>query len=65
MPQTPIDRSFNRDDAQKAGRPPRPATEPHGAEGSSRTPKTRTDPATGAPMRDAPAPNQSKSDDVA
>jgi hypothetical protein len=33
----------------KPGEPPRPATEPHGSEGSSQTHKTRTDPATGAP----------------
>jgi hypothetical protein len=33
----------------KEGRPPRPATEPRGAEGSTRTPKTATDPATGEP----------------
>ena len=33
--------------------PPRPATEPEGSEGSSDTPKTLTDPATGAPHEDA------------
>jgi len=33
----------------KPGKPPRPATEPHGSEGSSHTNKTRTDPSTGAP----------------
>jgi hypothetical protein len=33
----------------KAGDPPRPKTEPNGSEGSSDTPKTKTDPATGAP----------------
>jgi hypothetical protein len=33
--------------------PPRPATEPEGSEGSSDTPKTLTDPATGAPHSDA------------
>ena len=33
------------------GRPPRPATEPPGAEGSTKTSKTETDPATGEPQR--------------
>ena len=43
-------RRYSHDDDLKpdvAGRPPRPATEPAGAEGSSRTSKTATDPATG------------------
>lgn len=31
----------------KAGGPPRPATEPNGSEGSSNSGKTETDPATG------------------
>jgi hypothetical protein len=31
------------------GRPPRPATEPPGAKGSQQTPKTLTDPGSGAP----------------
>jgi hypothetical protein len=31
----------------KDGKPPRPATEPRGAEGSSDSPKTRTDPGSG------------------
>lgn len=35
----------------KPGDPPRPATEPQGAEGSSKTRKTQTDPATGEPNR--------------
>ena len=30
--------------------PPRPATEPEGAEESTKTDKTRTDPATGSPQ---------------
>ena len=39
-----------REDANlKPGAPPRPATEPAGSEGSTKTPKTKTDPATGAP----------------
>jgi hypothetical protein len=29
------------------GQPPRPATEPHGAADSARSPKTRTDPGSG------------------
>ena len=33
----------------KAGHPPRPATEPKGAEGSSNSGRTETDPATGQP----------------
>ena len=33
----------------KPGSPPRPASEPKGSEGSSKTDKTLTDPATGAP----------------
>ncbi len=33
----------------KPGQPTRPATEPDGAEGSSKTSKTKTDPATGKP----------------
>ena len=32
---------------RREGEPPRPATEPHGAEGSSRNPKTRSDPGSG------------------
>jgi hypothetical protein len=47
------DPRYNRDDqlrpAPTEGRPPRPSTEPAGAEGSARTPKTATDPATGEP----------------
>ncbi len=35
----------------RSGRPPRPATEPHGAKGSSRTSHTMTDPATGEASR--------------
>ncbi len=33
----------------KEGSPPRPVTEPKGAEGSSNSGRTETDPATGAP----------------
>ena len=35
--------------AQRAGEPPRPATEPPGSEGSSNPGDTETDPATGEP----------------
>lgn len=53
MPATPADRPSNRsvenEDLKPAGegRPPRSANEPHGSEGSARTPKTDTDPASG------------------
>lgn len=57
------DQRLNRDEDQKPGRPPRPATEPAGSKGSSRTAKTMTDPATGAPTPGAPAPNQSRAED--
>ena len=53
---------YNRDDDQKPGRPPRPATEPAGSERSSQTPKTLTDPASGASRRQGTPPNQSQSD---
>lgn len=36
------------------GKPPRPATEPPGAEWSTRSTKTATDPGTGAPNRRGP-----------
>ncbi|MGA0600965.1 hypothetical protein ACO2Q3_09700 [Caulobacter sp. KR2-114] len=35
----------------RAGHPPRPATEPKGAEWSTQTPKTETDPGTGEPTK--------------
>lgn len=38
-------------------RPPRPKTEPNGAEGGSDSPKTRTDPATGESKRTTPRPS--------
>ena len=47
----------NRDEDLKPGSPPRPATEPEGAEGSARNAKTLTDPATGQPLPGAPKPN--------
>jgi hypothetical protein len=50
------DTRYNRDDDQKPGTPPRPATEPGGAQGSSRSAKTLTDPATGEPRKTPPKP---------
>ena len=47
---------YNRDEDQKPGSPPRSATEPAGAKGSSRSAKTRTDPATGEPRKAPPNP---------
>ena len=40
---------------RKAGDPPRPASEPKGAEGSQETSKTRTNPATGEPSPGHPS----------
>jgi hypothetical protein len=54
--QSGTDAARNRDDQQKPGSPPRPATEPAGAEGSSRSSKTATDPATGEPAAGTPRP---------
>ena len=51
------DARYNRDEDQKPGAPPRSATEPGGAKGSSRTNKTQTDPATGEPRGDPPKPS--------
>ena len=56
------DQQLNRDDEQKPGSPPRSAYEPKGAEGSSRSPKTATDPATGEQRKAPPAPNRSDVD---
>ena len=57
---TPSDRrpgpARTRDEDLKPGSPPRPATEPSGAEGSQRSSKTLTDPATGEPRDRPPAP---------
>lgn len=38
----------------KPGAPPRPRTEPHGSEHSTKTPKTHTDPSTGTPTGGRP-----------
>lgn len=51
----PDDRSVETEDQRpppREGRPPRPATEPRGSEGSSNSGETETDPATGAPNPD-------------
>ena len=58
------DAAYNRDQDQKPGSPPRMAQEPGGAKGSSRSPKTATDPVSGEPVGDAPAPNQAQADQI-
>jgi hypothetical protein len=63
MPTPDTDRRLNRDEDQKPASPPRPATEPAGSQGSSRTTKTMTDPATGQPNPHPPQPGQSGSED--
>jgi hypothetical protein len=60
MPQS-HDKAYNRDQDQKPDAP-RMAQEPAGAKGSARSPKTRTDPASGGRQRDSHAPNQAKTD---
>lgn len=55
--QNPDDAAKTRDEDQKPGRPPRPATEPAGSQGSSRNTKTATDPATGEPNPGSPRPS--------
>ena len=59
-----IDKSYNRDEDQKPGRPPRPASEPVGSEHTTRNPKTITDPATGEPQPGRPVPNRSDNDET-
>ncbi len=56
MPNPSPDAARNRDDDMKPASPPRSATEPAGAKGSSRNDKTLTDPATGEPEAGAPKP---------
>jgi hypothetical protein len=63
MPQHDTDKRFNRDEDQKPGRPPRMAQEPEGAEKSSRTAKTQTDPASGEPNPDVQKPNHAEGDE--
>jgi hypothetical protein len=55
----PHEPHYNRDDEMKPGRPPRSATEPAGAEDSTKNAKTLSDPATGAPQNEHPQPNAS------
>lgn len=52
----------NRDDAQRPGSPPTSAYVPQGAEDSTHSDKTRTDPDTGAPAHDDPEPAKSEAD---
>lgn len=59
--QPPRDKAWSRDEQQKPDRA-RMAQEPAGAEGAADTPKTATDPASGEPRGDAPAPNQADAD---
>lgn len=63
MPERDIQKQYNRDDDLKPGRPPRMAQEPKGSGPSVRSPKTMTDPASGAPQPGAPAPSRSDSDE--
>ena len=51
MPQERPDNRETENEMVKPGKPPRPATEPAGSKGSSKTGKTMTDPATGEPNR--------------
>ena len=60
----PLPSSLNRDDEMKSGRPPRTTYEPEGAEGSSDTPKTATDPASGEWSGGPPAPARSDADEA-
>ncbi|MBX3486039.1 hypothetical protein [Phenylobacterium sp.] len=59
--QTSHDAAYNRDRDQKAGAA-RPATEPPGAEGSAKSSKTLTDPASGGGQKAGHAPNQAETD---
>jgi hypothetical protein len=58
LPGASSGKGLNRDEDMKPGRPPRSAAEPAGAEGSSVTDKTMTDPQSGAPNRRPPSPTQ-------
>ena len=52
--QTPEGKAYDSNENMKApagGGAPRPATEPHGSEGSASGAKTATDPATGEPNK--------------
>jgi hypothetical protein len=61
MPQS-HDQAYNRDQDQKPGSPQRMAQEPQGAEGSARSHKTATDPASGETRQRGHAPNQARTD---
>ena len=56
------DQAYNRDQDQKPGSPQRMAQEPKGAEGSARSNKTATDPASGESRGEGHAPNQAAAD---
>ena len=60
MPQS-HDAAYNRDQDQKLDKA-RMAQEPSGSEGSARSAKTRTDPASGEHRSDGHAPNQAQTD---
>lgn len=61
MPQSHDD-AYNRDQDQKSGSPQRMAQEPDGAEASSRSAKTHTDPVSGEQRRASHPPNQAEAD---
>ncbi len=56
------DHDRNRDAAQRSGSPPTSAYVPVGAEETTHSEKTRTDPDTGAPAEGDQAPAASKTD---
>ena len=65
MPQDPPsdhDANYNRDGDQKPAAPQRSATEPKGSEGSARSGKALTDPASGGGQKARHAPNQAEAD---
>jgi len=55
------DAAYNRDQDQHPDKP-RMAQEPRGSEGSARTRKTATDPASGEHASHAPEPNRAETD---
>jgi hypothetical protein len=64
MPDPDIQKRYNRDEDQKPGAPPRSASEPRGAEASTQSAKTMTDPSSGARKPQPPAPNRAKTDEI-
>jgi hypothetical protein len=56
IPTDKRDARYSRDEEQKPGAPPRPATEPAGAQRSTRSDKTMTDPGSGEPRGSPPKP---------